>query len=277
MSTASGRGRTRGGALIAAERRRRIYDIALRRGSVSVSELAAALRVAENTIRNDLDALEREGKLQRSHGGAVLREQGRPAPPYREMRVSHLVEKSWIGQAATRFLPESGTVFINAGSTTYQLALNIREGMQISITTNSPEIGMLIASNTTVPVDLLGGRVLRDSLETDGTLSDDPLESLFWDVVFYGMTAIDSDHGITSASLQSARLDRRILSHGRRVVGLCDSSKFGLYATAKVGPLTLLDVMVTDSGIRPEHVRMLQDAGIEVVVADAPPEPDAGS
>lgn len=172
MSRASGR-RTRGGALIAAERRRRIYDLALRRGAVSVSELAAALRVAENTIRNDLDALEREGKLQRSHGGAVLKDQGRPAPPYQEMRVSHLVEKSWIGQAAARFLPDTGSVFINSGSTAYQLALNIREGMGFQVTTNSPEIAVLIASNTSVPVDLLGGRMLRDSLETDGSLSED--------------------------------------------------------------------------------------------------------
>jgi DeoR/GlpR family transcriptional regulator of sugar metabolism len=237
-----------------------------------VSELAAALRVAENTIRNDLDALEREGKLQRSHGGAVLKDQGRPAPPYQEMRVSHLVEKSWIGQAAARFLPDTGSVFINSGSTAYQLALNIREGMGFQVTTNSPEIAVLIASNTSVPVDLLGGRMLRDSLETDGSLSEDPLESLYWDVVFYGMTAIDAEHGITSTSLQAAKLDRRILSHGRRVVGLCDSSKFGLYASAKVGPLTLLDVMVTDSKARPEHIQMLQDAGIEVVVADGPPQ-----
>ncbi len=271
MSRASGR-RTRGGSLIAAERRRRIYDLALRRGAVSVSELAAALRVAENTIRNDLDALEREGKLQRSHGGAVLKDQGRPAPPYQEMRVSHLVEKSWIGQAAARFLPDTGSVFINSGSTAYQLALNIREGMGFQVTTNSPEIAILIASNTSVPVDLLGGRMLRDSLETDGSLSEDPLESLYWDVAFYGMTAIDAEHGITSTSLQAAKLDRRILSHGRRVVGLCDSSKFGLYASAKVGPLTLLDVMVTDSKARPEHIQMLQDAGIEVVVADGPPQ-----
>ncbi len=271
MSRASGR-RTRGGSLIAAERRRRIYDLALRRGAVSVSELAAALRVAENTIRNDLDALEREGKLQRSHGGAVLKDQGRPAPPYQEMRVSHLVEKSWIGQAAARFLPDTGSVFINSGSTAYQLALNIREGMGFQVTTNSPEIAILIASNTSVPVDLLGGRMLRDSLETDGSLSEDPLESLYWDVVFYGMTAIDAEHGITSTSLQAAKLDRRILSHGRRVVGLCDSSKFGLYASVKVGPLTLLDVMVTDSKARPEHIQMLQDAGIEVVVADGPPQ-----
>jgi DeoR/GlpR family transcriptional regulator of sugar metabolism len=237
---------------------------------VSVSELAAALRVAENTIRNDLDALEREGKLQRSHGGAVLKDQGRPAPPYQEMRVSHLVEKSWIGQAAARFLPDTGSVFINSGSTAYQLALNIREGMGFQVTTNSPEIAVLVASNTSVPVDLLGGRMLRDSLETDGSLSEDPLESLYWDVVFYGMTAIDAEHGITSTSLQAAKLDRRVLSHGRRVVGLCDSSKFGLYASAKVGPLTLVDVMVTDSKARPEHIQMLQDAGIEVVVADGP-------
>lgn len=261
--------RRRGGAMIAAERRRKIYEAALRNGSVSVSDLAASLGVAENTVRSDLDALEQDGKLLRAHGGAVLKDHGQPAPPYSQSRVTHLREKSWIGAAAARYLPDSGTVFINAGSTTHQLALNIRETHNLQVTTNSPEIATLLTGNPSVVVDMLGGRMLRDSAETDGSLSSEALESLYWDVVFYGMTAIDAQHGITSTSLQAAMLDRQVLSHGRLIVGLCDSAKFGFYANAIVGALSLLNVLVTDAHVPEQGINMLRDQGVEVVVAGA--------
>ncbi len=252
---------------MAIERRRRILDLALRDGSVSVSDLAVLLGVAQNTVRADLDALQREGKLRRSHGGAVLNGTGRPTPPYAQMRATHLEEKSWIGAAAARLLPSSGCVFINAGSTTLQLAAAMTGEHQIAITTNSPELALLVSCLPTVTVELLGGRVIRESQETDGSLSDDAIDSLFWDVAFYGMTALDEQHGITSASRAPAMLDRRILAHARKVVGLCDSSKLGLHANALVGPVEMLDVLVTDVNAGPQHLRMLREHGVEVVLA----------
>ena len=266
-----------GRSLMAIERRRKIHDLALRDGSVSVSDLAALLGVAQNTVRADLDALQREGKVRRSHGGAVLNGSGGPTPPYAQMRATHLEEKSWIGAAAARLLPSSGCVFINAGSTTLQLAAAITGEQQISVTTNSPELALLVSRFPLVTVDLLGGRMIRESQETDGSLSGDAIDSLFWDVVFYGMTALDEQHGITSASHAPAMLDRRILAHTRKVVGLCDSSKLGLYANARVGPVEILDVLVTDANARPQHLRMLREHGVEVVLASREgvhPEPE---
>jgi len=254
------------GGLITAERRRRVYELALRNGSVSVGELSSALGVAENTIRNDLGALQREGKLVRSHGGAILKEEGMPAPPYAQIRDQHLMEKSWIGLAALQFLPDTGSVYINAGSTTYQLALNIRERHPIEAATNSPEIAICLA-NKAVSVDLIGGRMVKESLESDGSLSHDVLEKLYWDVVFYGVTAIDFEHGITSVSLPIAELEAKVAKHGSKVVGLCDSSKFGRFARAHVGPINLLDILVTDVNVKPAVVETLKAEGIEVVIA----------
>jgi len=254
------------GGLITAERRRRIYDLALRNGSVSVVELSSILGVAENTIRNDLGALQRDGKLVRSHGGATLKEEGMPAPPYAQIRDQHIVEKSWIGSAAVQFLPDTGSVYINAGSTTYQLALNMRERHPVEAATNSPEIAICLA-NKAIVVDLIGGRMVKESLETDGALSHDVLEKLYWDVVFYGITAVDFEHGITSVSLPIAELEAKVAQHGSKVVGLCDSSKFGRFARVKVGPISLLDVLVTDANVKPAVVDALRAEGIDVVIA----------
>ena len=254
--------------MIAAERRRKIYEWALQRGSVSVSELAGALDVAENTIRYDLDALAREGKLVRSHGGAVVKEAGLPVPPYPQIRETNMLQKSWIASAAAQLLPESGCVFINAGSTTYQLVLRLQERHRIEIATNSPEIAIYLVSNTSVEVDLMGGRMVRDSLETDGSLSADALDKLYWDIAFVGLSAIDIDHGITSINLQCAALERQVMKDSRKVIGLCDSSKLGRFGRAKVGEVNLLDILITDNGAKPAVIEALEVRGVQVITAE---------
>ena len=258
--------------MIAAERRRRIYESALRRGSVSVSELAASLGVAQNTVRYDLDILAREGKLVRSHGGATVKQAGLPVPPYSQIRDANMLQKSWIAAAGAEFLPETGCVFINAGSTTYQLVLRIQERHGIAVTTNSPEIALHLALNGPVEVGLIGGEVVKDSLETDGSLSADMLARVYWDTAFMGLSAIDPDHGITSINLPIATLESQVMEHSRQVIGLCDSSKLGRFSRVKVGPVSLIDVLITDNGAKQSIVESIESQGVQVIVAG----PDSG-
>lgn len=252
--------------MITAERRRRILDLALQQGAVSVSDLAAGLSVAENTIRNDLDNLCREGKLVRSYGGAIVKETGLPVLPYSQIRDANMRQKSWIAAEAIKSMPETGRVFINAGSTTYQLALRLQERHRVDVTTNSPEIAVHLASNTAAQVELIGGKMVKDSLETDGTLSAEALDRLYWDAAFMGISAIDTDHGITSINLACAGLERQILEASRRVIGLCDSSKLGRFSNARAGDTGLIDVLITDNGAKPALIEALSNTGIQVVV-----------
>lgn len=258
---------SKGNSLIVAERRRRIYELALSRGAVSVSDLAESLGVAENTIRADLKALDGIGKLVRSYGGATVKETGLPAPPYPQTREAHLLEKSWIGAAALDYLPDDGSVFINAGTTTLQLAMRFDERHLVEVTTNSPEIAVHLAANSRAEISLIGGRIVRDSLETDGTLSSGPMRDLYWDVAFVGISAIDLDHGITSINLPCAEMERNVMEHARKVIGLCDSSKLGRFARARTGPVTLLDVLITDNSADPETVAAIGELGVQVVLA----------
>ena len=268
---ASGRsGRT---ALIAAERQRRIHEWAVEYGSVSVSRLAAVLNVAENTVRHDLAALEEQGKLIRSHGGAVIKGPMSPCPPYAQVRQTHMLEKSWIGEAALRYVPHSGMIFINAGTTAHQLAIRLPESRQIEIATNSPEIATYLASNVVGKVVLLGGQVNPESLAADYSFSADVLDRLYWDVSFMGVSAVDVERGITTSSVSLAQhgfgqCERKIMENSRKTVVLCDSSKFGRFSNVKVGPVSLIDVLITDPGVSPDVVQQLTAQGVEVVVAE---------
>ncbi len=252
--------------MIAAERRRKIYDWALQHGSVKVAWLAESLGVGANTIRHDLDALHREGKLIRSHGGAVIKEAGAYRPPYSEIRGTHLAEKALIGEAAAQYIPETGSIYIGAGSTAYQLAIRVPERSSIHVVTPSPEVAVHLASRTQVAVDLLGGRVRRDSFATDASLSEEALGMMFWDITFMGVSAIDLARGITSIDRGAALYERKIIEHGGKAIVLCDSSKIGRFSYATVGPVGLIDILITDHGISPEITKELGALGVKVVL-----------
>lgn len=256
------------GNLIAAERRSRIYRYALEKGSVNVTDLAKLFDVAENTIRNDLQALHVQGRLIRSYGGAIVKEPIRPAEPYSATKESNMLQKSAIGERAASYLPDSGFVFINAGSTTKQLITHVPEGWQAHVTTNSPEIALFLSAEKGVEVDLLGGRMERESLETDGSLSESALADQYWDMAFIGISAIDPSHGITGISRRVSALECRVMSHSRKVIGLCDSSKFSRYSHSRSAAVDILSVLVTDDGVSELVRKEFSDLGVTLDIID---------
>ncbi|MCE5197406.1 MAG: DeoR/GlpR family DNA-binding transcription regulator [Armatimonadota bacterium] len=265
--------RSSGNGMIAAERRLKIYNWALENGSVNVTALAEMLGVGPDTIRRDLDELDREGKVVRSHGGAIVKETGAVRPSYSQTRNERSCEKSWIGRVAIDYLPPTGSIFIGGGTTIAQFAMRIPEVHPVSATTTSPEIAFDLTVNKHVQVGLLGGQLRSDAYTTDGSLSEEALEMLLWDVAFIGVSAIDIRNGITSIDRKAALLERKIIEHSSKVVVLCDSSKLGRLSYAKVGPVSLIDVLITDNNANPGFVDELNVRGVQVVLA----EPDVDS
>jgi len=253
--------------LVGAERRRRIYSWAAQYGSVKVTYLSEALGVGENTIRSDLDTLQSEGKIVRVHGGAVLSEDAAPRRPYVETRTERMAEKSRIGAAALSLLPDSGTVFLGAGSTVYQLVTRFPNNDALRVVTNSLENALYLAANTNLSIDFLGGSIRSDAMESDCTLSEEALVELYWDVVFVGAHAIDSVRGITTDNRATARWEKTVIEHGSKAVMLCDSSKVGGFSYAHTGPIDMIDVFVTDEWVDQEFVDHLERRGVKVIIA----------
>ena len=252
--------------LIAAERRRKIYAMTLESGSVNVSDLCREFRVQPNTIRNDLQVLQTEGKVIRAHGGAVVKELEVPRLPYGQMAKTHLQEKAWIGQAALAHLPTNGSIFLSSGSTVFELAKRLPANWPGHIVTNSPYVAIQVSTNTTAHVDLLGGSVV-EGVFCDCSLSEEALRTFYWDVTFSGAAAIDMNRGITAINRSAAVLDRIVFGRGSKVVVLCDSSKFGRLSYVESGPVSVIDVLVTDTGIDRVILEELRSQGIEVALA----------
>ncbi len=259
----------RSDTLIAAERRRQIHEWAVQRGSVTSAWLAEALGVKPATIRHDLDLLHNEGLLIRSHGGAIAKDRGIHRLPYSQTRNTNLPQKAAIGEAALAYLPESGTVFMGSGTTTYEMATRMSENRRLHVVTNAPEIALHLAAHLGMTVDLLGGR-LRPETCTTNCLHDPAFEMLYWDVTFIGLPAIDLTRGISTIDRDAALCTAKIIEHSTKVVVLCDSSKFGRLSYAKIGPVSLMDTLITDAGADAGIVEALREQGVEVVIAGPP-------
>ncbi|HZO90687.1 MAG TPA: DeoR/GlpR family DNA-binding transcription regulator [Chthonomonadaceae bacterium] len=260
-------GDTKRGALLAVERRRRVLAWVQRHGAANVAQLAQTLDVGPNTIRRDLAMLAKEGKLIRSHGGAVANDPAFTRLPYVQVRHEHAEQKEWIAEAALEFLPETGSVFLADGTTVQAFAMRIPPNASIHVVTNSVQIAARLTTETACTVELLGGRVRPELLATDCSLAIEALDMLFWDIAFVGAAALDVSYGITERDAPEAVRQRKFIDRATRVIALCDSSKLGRCSYARVGPLSLLDTIVTDIGASPEDVQAIRDTGVEVVLA----------
>lgn len=252
--------------MIGAMRRKKICALVEQWGVVNVTDLAQKLGVALSTVRKDLQRLEREGKLIRSHGGAISKDTPIIRPTYKETMHTHLEEKEWIGEAAVQFLPQSGTVFIAPGTTTLELARRIPEGWPIQVVTNCTRIAPQLASGRHSNIQLLGGPMRPDAYETD-CLSDAALEVMYWDVAFIGTPAVSVERGLSTFDMQGTLIGRKIIEHTRKLVVLADSSKFNLSSYVVLGPVNLIDVLITDIAAPDEVVDNFRAQGIEVIVA----------
>lgn len=264
-----------GQGLFAPERRQAISQQAAVQGRVSVAELAVQFSVAPETIRRDLDVLERQGRIQRVHGGAIppLGRNGREAA-VDDRRATRIGAKASIARAAMGHLPPAhGSVLLDGGSTTGCLAAAMsaaaREGAlePVTVVTNSPSAGVELSHARDVEVLLLGGR-LRPVTETVvGAQTNALLSSISADVAFLGSNGLSAVLGLTTPDAEEAAAKRLIAARSQRVIALVDSTKFGAEHLCTFADLSTIDVLITDAVPPSSLAEALNRAEIEVVIA----------
>ena len=255
--------------MYAEERQRTIVSLALRYDRVAVTELAQRFDVTTETIRRDLDVLDRRGILRRVHGGAVPAENVRlveTAVADREPAFS--VQKGRIAHAALRFLPtgSGSTVLIDSGTTTARFAAAMGGNQQHKVITNSVPIASQLAL-LGGPVQLVGGRVRGLTQATVGGETVEALGRLYCDVAFLGTNGLSVGHGLSTPDSDEAAVKRVMVRAARRRVVLADSSKVGATLLVSFAALNDVEVLVTDSGLQEADRQQLVNAGLEVVVA----------
>jgi DeoR/GlpR family transcriptional regulator of sugar metabolism len=256
-------------SILAEERRFRIHEVLSSQRTVTASDLRQMLGVTAATIRRDLAALEKEGVLLRSHGGAVSRTSSTNfQPSYEALGRSNRTEKQAIAREADRLILDGETVFLEGSTTVYELARRLCHRNRLTVVTNSPPIEYLLQRSSNVAVLSTGGELQKDVFYLSGVWAQRALSEIRVDKAILGVSAIDPLYGISTATQAQAQIKKMIVKAARVRIGLADHAKFGNQGFAYVGPATDLDIIVTDSGADSKHLNQLREAGVEVVVAE---------
>lgn len=254
--------------LEAQARRERILKILRRDGQVRVADLAKALGVSQVTVRADLEALEKEGRLRRLRGGAILWETRRFELPLEVTRTLYAKEKEAIGKRAADLVKDGDVVILDVGSTTTEMAKALPLSLKdVVVVTSALNIALLLESHPGVTVIVTGGRLrpLQHSLVNPfGTLL---LEELNADKAFLGCNGVHPERGFTNTNLEEAEIKRAMVRAAQEVYFLADHSKLLQVAAAKIAPLSAATRLITDNKARPEALSTLEEAGLKVELA----------
>ena len=255
-----------------AKRREYILDLLVANHSVSVTKLCEHLGVSEMTIRRDLRALETEGLLRRTHGGAVSN-MGRSYEPLLRLRAGENThQKAAIGRKAAEMVQDGHSIALDVGTTTLEIARALHDKHNLTIITASLPIALEIVSNFTMESDvrliLTGGIVRAGELSMVGEIARHTYQNLHVDIAFFGAGGISPDVGLTEFNLEDTQVKQALLATAQHKVLVADSSKFGRTTFATIAPLSAIDTIVTDSGLTPEMLKALRDRHIRVMLAE---------
>ncbi|WP_347445463.1 DeoR/GlpR family DNA-binding transcription regulator [Martelella sp.] len=261
--------------VLAQVRHARILDVLAEIGALSVSDVAAQLGVSEMTVRRDLAELEKEGKLARTHGGAVRSEQSAepgPAPatlpgePSFQLRtVKNALAKQAIAIEAETLSAGARTIALDVGTTALLLARRLQDRQHTKIFTSSVRNAFFLGEGL-AEVYLPGGRMRGDEMSISGPAAIADFSALWFDIAFIGISGL-TPHGIYDYSFDDAEMKRVFLSRSTRKVVLCDASKFSCMSLVHVADLEQFDMLITDAEPPPDLAKALATAEVEIRIA----------
>lgn len=250
-------------------RRIRIMEMLKLNGQVDVNELSEKLEVTGVTIRNDLKQLEKKGVLIRARGGAIKFEQKQTDEDYplSDKQKKNLLEKIEIGKKAVELIEESNTIIIDSGTTTFEVAKNLKSFKNLTVITNALNVATLLAEYSNINVIVPGGMLKKNSLSLVGILAERGFKDYFCDKLFLGVDGFDLDFGVSTPNPEEAHLNQVMISISKEVIVVTDSSKFQRRGFAFIAPVNKISTVVTDSGISQENRFRLEKAGVKVIIA----------
>lgn len=253
-------------------RRSRLERAIAERGFLRVTDASAELGVSGVTVRSDLSVLEREGRVIRIHGGAML---PTTAPDSESSFESSLAlrgaAKRAIGREAAALVVSGNSVLLDVGTTALAVAhalIDRADLTDVLVVTNGLTIALALeAAMPRFTVVVTGGtlRPLQHSLVDP--YASPFLESLHTDIAFIGCNGVTTANGITNVNLPEAEVKRRMVLSTARPVAIADSSKLGIARLGGIAPLSAIDTLVTDGAASEEVVAGLREAGLTVLVA----------
>lgn len=248
-------------------RRQRLVQMLEQQGERGVEELAATFGVSGMTIRRDLQELAGEGRVIRTHGGAV------PAPRisfefrFLERAAERAGAKAAIAQAAAELVQPGQSVLLDSGTTTLAIARRLRQVARLTVVTTSLPIASELFGLDNIELILLGGTLRKDAPDLTGSITQQNLGLLHTDLAFIGADAVGTDGALYTASTDLGQILKQMAACAQAVYAVVDSGKIGQQGLMRFAHLRDWQGLICDEDLAPESSQCLRDAGVSLVLA----------
>lgn len=249
------------------DRRGKTAEMLSKEGFMSLAQLGQTLGVSESTIRRDLEILEEQGLVRRTHGGAVyVKDSGPHRYAFSEREATMAGEKHAIARAVAELIAPGQTVVLDGGTTCFQVAAAL-QGRRLNVITNSVPIASLLSADVATEVTLIGGYLYPRTGVALGAMAEQMLSSLHASQVVFSCAGGTSD-GVYNSNQMMVDVQRRMMTVAEQRILVLDHAKFGMWAPVKLADWDELDLIVTDSEVDEQTRSWLSGLRPRVIFAD---------
>ncbi len=245
-------------------RRKKSLEILRRDGQVRVSQLSEALGATVVTIRSDLDALEQDGYLERTQGGAIQTMKNYYNLEFQRRKQEHMENKKAIAAAAAGLVQDGDTLFINSGTTTYFAAVELKQRKNLNVVTNSISVAVELGGLPTFRVILLGGDINAQYSFSYGEDAKEQISRYRANWAILSVDGIQPGAGITTYHAEESVIDRIMMERAQASIIVADSTKLGRESFSRISALTPNTVILTDSGANAEIASQIRAGGVDL-------------
>ncbi|MFB5664248.1 DeoR/GlpR family DNA-binding transcription regulator [Alteribacillus sp. HJP-4] len=252
--------------MFVSERRNKILQLLDEKKRVTVKELAAHIGVSEATLRTDLNKMEEEGLLTRTHGGAILNNDSDHETSFSAREKKNKEEKTIIAETAFELIEEKQCILLDASSTALELARHLKhQPIRLTVVTSGVLTALELKENPDITVILIGGVLTNRSSSIEGTLGLSILEHVNIDIMFTSGNGFSVENGLTDFNLYEVALKKELVKRSNKIVAIVDSSKIGKSSSAVFAFPKDIDVLITDNPSSIELSTRLRENNVEII------------
>ncbi|MFI0429299.1 DeoR/GlpR family DNA-binding transcription regulator [Mariniflexile sp. HMF6888] len=255
-------------AILPNKRREKIIELIQEDGSAKVIDLAKIFKVTEVTIRQDLEKLEKQGLILREHGGAFLKNIKDHVRSFSLLQQENLEKKETIALKCLEFIESGDTIILDSGSTTTEIAKKLIGYKNLTVITNALNIALMLGTESGIEVIMTGGEFKPPTLSLTGQKAADFFKGLNVQKLFLATAGISLKAGLTYPSISDLVVKRAMIEAADITYLVADSTKIGKSALASLGALSLIDYIITDSGMEEKDKQVFKNHEIEVILAE---------
>ena len=251
--------------MLAIERRRRILSLLQENQSVLVPELSKLFNVTEETIRRDLEKLEKDGLAKKTYGGAVLRESTNVDISLNIREITNVEGKQDIALKVAEYIEDGDTLMLDSSSTALYVAKQVKFKRKLTVITNSQKVVLELSNADDCKVICTGGTLKANSLSYVGHWAEEAIKNYYVDKAIISCKGLDKEKGITESNEMEAEVKKNIVNAAKEVFLLVDHTKVNKVSFVKFATFDKIDYIFTDRKFDSECEELFQNNGINIV------------